>query len=154
MPFLERALLEDIASLIHVVIGYVNVFCERGGYSSSQDILLWGINVLSGLKDADRPNFLDKISSMFFVCLAYSQSKAGDNAAAYRSLHNAREIAQRFDAAPDYEANAVRFVTHGEGASVHDDLGTTAADGVQKTIASFADETLSALWKEMTEHEK
>lgn len=154
MPFLERALLEDIASLIHVVIGYVNVFCEQGDYSSSQDILLWGINVLSGLKDADKPNFLDKISSVFFVCLAYSQSKAGDSAAAYRSLHNARELAQRFDAAPDYEANAVRFVTHGEEASVHDDLGTTAADGIQKTIASFADETLSALWKEMTEHEK
>lgn len=154
VPFLEYALLKNIASLIRVITGYVNVFCSQNDYSSAQAILLWGIDVLSGLKEADTPNFLDKMNSVFFVCLAYAQIKAGNSAAAERSLRSAKEIAEGFDAAPDYEVNAVKFVAHGEEASVHDDLGMTAADGIQKTIASFADRALSALWKEMTRYEK
>ncbi len=152
--FLEQALLRNITALIHIIIGYVNVFCDRGDYSSAQAILLWGINILSGLREAHKPNFLDKICCTFFVCLAYSYGKTGDSAAAYQALRNARELAWQFDAAPNYEANAVRFVAHGEDASIHDDLGATAEDGIRKTIASFADETLSALWKELCEHEK
>lgn len=153
-PFLEQALLKNITALIHVIIGYVNVFCDRGDHSCAQNILLWGIDLLSGLRREDRPNFLDKICCTFFVSLAYTYGKTGDRTAAYQALRDARELARRFDAAPNYEANAVRFVTHGEEASVHDDLGETAADGIQKTVTSFADETLSALWKELNEHEK
>lgn len=153
IPFLEEALLKSITTFIHIVTGYVNVFCNRKDYCSAQDILLWGIDVLSGLKKDGKSNFLDKVTSVFFVCLAYSQIKTEDQNAAYRSLHQAKELAEQFDASPVYEVNSVKFVTKGEGVSVHDNIGITATDGIQKTIGSFADETLSALWKEMTEHE-
>ena len=152
--FLEPALLKNITAIIHIIVCYVNVFCDRGDYSSAQDILLWGIGILAGLREADRPNFLDRISCTFYVCLAYAYGKSGDSSAACRVLRDAKELARQFDAAPNYETNAVRFVTHGEEASAHDDLGPTAADGIQKTIASFADETLSALWKGINENEQ
>ena len=65
----------------------------------------------------------------------------------------APELAEQFDASPDYCANAVRFVTHAEQAGIYDDLGATAAESVEKAVEQAADAKLSALWKDLNEHE-
>ena len=153
IPILSDALLENIASLVRTVAGYVNVFYKRNDNDSATVILLWIIDVLSGLKVEGKPSFLDKMNSVFFVCLAYAQLKTGDENAARQSLLNGKELADYFDVSPDYCVNAVRFVTLEEPESAHDDLGTTAADGLRKTVHSFEDEGLSTLWKEVCQDE-
>ncbi|MDD5982074.1 MAG: helix-turn-helix transcriptional regulator [Clostridium sp.] len=151
--FLEEALLESITSLIRIVSGYMNVFHSQNDYKSFRDIALWGIDVLSGLSDNAKPNFLDKMTSMYFVTLAYAEIRDGNKDEAIRLLRHAKEISENFDASPTYEVNSIRFIAHGEGASVFDDLGATAAEGIRRTIESIADEELSAIWKEMTDNE-
>lgn len=154
LPFLSEALLKNTAALIRTVMGYVNVFFFQKDYASAQAILLWGTDVLSGLKDRDNPCFLDKMNGVFGVCLAYTQLKSGDDDAARRSLRYAKELAERFDAAPNYDAGAVRFVAHAKPASAYDDLGATGRMSIQNTLSSIGDDALTALWKELTEHEK
>lgn len=140
--------------MIRTIMGYINVFFAQQDFASAQAILRWGIDLLSGLEEAGKPSFLDKMNSVFFVCLAHAQLISCENDAAYRLLLRARELAECFDAAPAYDANAVRFVKQAEQASVYDNLGTTAIEDIQKTIDSVGDEVLSALWKEGAEHEK
>ena len=154
VPFLSEALLKNVAALIRTVMGYVNVFCARDDYSSAEAILLWGIELLSGLKEADSPSFLDKMNGVFHVCLAYTQIKEGNEGEARASLEKARMLAQCFDAAPSYDASTVRFVAHLDRASAHDNLGTTAMESLENAVKAFEDGALSALWKEVDEHEE
>ena len=154
VPFLSEALLSSVASIIRTVIGYVNVFFERKDYDSAQAILLWAIDILSGLKDAGKSSFFDKVSAVLYVGLAYAQIKTGSRDAAYRSLCRARETAKEFDSAPSYDVNAVRFVSHGDLTSAHDTLGATAMEGVQNSINLIKDDSLSELWKEVCQNEE
>lgn len=147
VPFLSGALLQNVAALIRTVMGYVNVFCARNDYSSAEAILLWGISLLSGLKEADKSSFLDKMNGVFHVCLAYTQIKEGNADEARASLEKAKTLARCFDAAPSYDASTVRFVTHLDRASAHDNLGTTATESLENAVKALEDETLSALWK-------
>ncbi|MBQ7492769.1 MAG: helix-turn-helix transcriptional regulator [Clostridia bacterium] len=154
VPFLSEALLQNVTALIRTVMGYVNVFCARHDYSSAEAILLWGIELLSGLKEADRPSFLDKMNGVFHVCLSYTQIKTGNTDGARVSLEKALTLARCFDAAPSYDASTVRFAAHLDRASAHDNLGMTAMESLENAVKAFADEMLSALWREMNEHEK
>ena len=154
VPFLSGALLQNVAALIRTVMGYMNVFCARDDYSSAEAILLWGIELLSGLKETDRPSFLDKMNGVFHVCIAYTQIKTGSADEARASLEKALTLARCFDAAPSYNASTVRFVAHLDRASAHDNLGTTAMESLENAVKAFEDGALSALWKEVDEHEK
>ena len=149
IPFLSEALLKSILTLIRTVMGYVNVFFNKKDYLSAGAILQWGVDVLSGLKDAERPSFLDKIGSVFHVCIACTQIESGDTASAHRSLLLAKELAERFDAAPEYDSEAIRFVTLLKPTSAYDDLGETAMAGIQNTLDELGNDMLSAIWKEL-----
>ena len=146
VPFLSEALLKTILTLIRTIMGYVNVFFNQKDYDSAREILHWGTGVLSGLQIADHPSFLDKMGSIFHVCIAYAQIESGDTAEAGRSLSLAKELAERFDAAPEYDSGAIRFVTLAKPASTYDDLGETAMEGIQNVLDDLGNDVLSAMW--------
>ena len=77
------------------------------------------------------------MTSMYFVTLAYAEIRDGNKDEAIRLLRHAKEIAENFDASPTYEVNSIRFVVHGEGTGVYDDIGATAAEGIRRTIESI-----------------
>lgn len=149
VPFLSEALLKCTLTLIRTVMGYVNVFFNQKDYLSAEAILHWGAGVLSGLKDADHPSFLDKIGSVFYVCIAYAQIESGNTASARRSLLLAKELAEHFDAAPEYNSDAIRFVTLIKPASAYDDLGETAMEGTQNILRDLGNDALSTIWREI-----
>ena len=152
LPFLSDALMEHVAGLIQIVMGYANVYLVPGEYAQAQALLEWGVRVFEGLKDGERPCFLDKINGALLVCLAYAQLGLNEEGAARQSLRRARALAAAFDARPDYRAGALRFVLD-EPAGVGDDLGATAMEGVQKMVRDMENERLTALWKEVDENE-
>ena len=152
LPFLSEALMEHVAGLIQIVMGYANVYLVPGEYAQAQALLEWGVRVFEGLKDGERPCFLDKINGALLVCLAYAQLGLNEEGAARQSLRRARALAAAFDARPDYRAGALRFVLD-ESAGVYDDLGATAMEGVQKMVRDMENERLTALWKEVDENE-
>ena len=154
VPFLSEALAKLLSDLLSTISGYVNVYLNRGDHASCQAILSWGIGLLLGLRDGDKPNFFDKISAAFLAVLAGSQFRQGHSDEARDTLIRARALAAFFDAAPSYDESDIRFITRIEGASAHDDMGATAMDGIGHAVGQFENEAFTALWRSLTEQEE
>lgn len=153
-PYLSEALAKIIVDLCNTVSGYTNVFAKRKEYASAEAILCWSVAVFSGLRRGDKPNFLDKVSSLFLAAMAQVQFEAGREAAARDSLIRARDVAAFFDAAPSYDESDIRFISRIEGASAHDDLGVTAMDAVQSVVDEYEKEGFTALWESVQKEEE
>ena len=151
VPFLSEALLKLLSDLITTIVGYLNVYMKRGDHASVQAILSWGSGLLLGLRVADKPNYLDRVSAVFLAALAGSQFLSGQRDEARGSLIKAKELAAFFDASPSYDGSDIRFIAPIEDASAHDDLGATAMDGVRNTVSQFENEAFTALWHAVAE---
>lgn len=153
VPFLSDALIGNMVSMVRIVTGYFQIFYERKDYRQARDILLWEIGILSGLREEGKCTFLDKTETVFWACCAYAQIKTGDREGAENSLKAAKELAECFDHAPNYDADQIRFIVCREPASAHDNLGVTAMDALERTVSAMNDEEFSALWEEVKSHE-
>ena len=151
--FLSEAMVRIVADLIHTIIGYINVYVTRGDFVSAQAILRLGIDFFSGLREGNKPNFLDKVKCGFLAALAGSEQLAGQRDEARATLERAKALAAFFDAAPSYDESDIRFIDRIEGASTHDDIGATAMEVIGNTVKSFEKEELTALWKSVREQE-
>lgn len=151
VPFLSEALTKLLSDLVNTIVGYMNVYMKRGDQASTQAILSWSVGLLQGLREGNKPNYFDRVSAVFLAALAGSQFLSGQKVEARNTLIKAKELAAFFDAAPSYDESDVRFVTHIEGASAHDDMGATAMDGVDHAISQFDNEKFIALWREIAE---
>ena len=154
VPFLSEALVKIVSNLVTTVIGYFNVYLNRGDHVSAQAILHWGISLLQGLREGDKPNYFDRVSAVLLVALAGSQLASGQEEEARRSLLRAKELAAFFDASPSYDESDIRFITRIEGASAHDDMGATAMDGVRNVVSQFQNEAFTALWNSLSAQEE
>ncbi len=146
-PYLSEAMAKITADLCDTIIGYMNVFAKRGDFASAAAILTWGVTVFTGLRKGNKPNFLDKVSSIFLAATAQMQFETGDTNAARESLIKAKTLAAFFDASPSYDESDVRFIDRIEGASVHDDMGATATDAIQSVVDEYEKEAFTALWE-------
>ena len=72
---------------------------------------------------------------------------------AMNSLRQAKNIALRFDEAPNYSASSVRFVSCQTSATAFDDLGDTAMIGVENLITSDERSDLLDLWRNVNNEE-
>lgn len=151
--FLSEALLKLVSDLITTIMGYVNVYLNRADHASCQAILGWGIKLLLGLREADKPNYFDRVSAALLAALAGVQFLSGESNQARDTLLKAKELAAFFDASPSYDESDIRFINRVEGASAHDDLGATAMDAVDHAVNQFENEEFSALWKSLIEQE-
>lgn len=149
VPYLSQALLGNVSSLIQTIGGFANVYSERRDYSSGEAILDWGTELLAGLKKDWRLSFLDKVNSVFTASLAYFRLKNGKTEEARRTLQKARSVAKEFDTRPDYSAASVRFVEMPDRASASDDIGTTAAEGLENFVRETDDEEFTELWRKI-----
>ena len=129
----------------------MNVYMKRGDQASTQAILSWGVGLLLGLREADKPNYFDRVSAVFLAALAGSQFLSGQGDEARDTLIKAKELAAFFDASPSYDESDIRFITRIEGASAHDDMGATAMDGVRNAVSQFENEEFTALWNAVSE---
>ena len=154
VPFLSEALAKIVSDLIFTIIGYINVLFTRGDYDSARALLCAGIGFFLGLREGDKPNFLDKVSTVLLASLAYAEFLSGQKDEARASLEKAGKLAAFFDASPSYDESDIRFIERIEGASAHDDIGATAADALAHTVKEFENEEFAALWKSVSEQEK
>ena len=153
-PYLSEALAKIISNLCDTVSGYMNVFAKQRDYASAEAILNWSVAVFSGLRKGDKPNFLDKVSSIFLAAAAQVQFESGREDAARESLIKAKALATFFDAAPSYDESDIRFISRIEGASAHDDLGPTAMDGIRNVVDEYEKKAFTALWESVQKEEE
>lgn len=146
LPYLSAALLDLSVSQMQIAIGYINVYIKAGDFQNALSLLDWALAFYPGLRKGEESGCLDKVESALWTIRAHVLLQLGQARDAEGSLRQAAAIARRFDAAPRYEATSLRFVAEDTAASVIDDLGQTAMDGVGKTVSDLADDALSALW--------
>ena len=151
VPFLSESLAKILGNLASTITGYLNVYASAGDYASIREILKWGIGLFSGLREGNKPFFFDKLNCGFLAALAFAQYKSGLEAEAQDSLRRAKELAIFFDASPSYDESDIRFVTRIEGASVHDDIGSTAVETIDNVVDSCENEEFAAIWKSIKE---
>ena len=68
LPFLSEALIRNVVSGIRVVTGYLNIFIDKKDYKKAQEMILWEMKILSGLKQG-KSSFLDKMEAVFYAIL-------------------------------------------------------------------------------------
>ena len=148
--FLEDGFLRTITRLIQTVIGYAMLFDVKNDNASGIEMMHWIIPVLEGLKKTDEPDFFDKMIVVFNVFLAVFQYKSGERKEAEKSLRKAKVLADRFDAAPYYAANRVKYVRESEMTNAHDFLGKTAMDAAEH-ILKDKNPALRKIWEKVEE---
>ena len=154
VPYLSEAMAKIVSDLCGTVIGYLNVFAQRKDHASAEAVIRWGIDVFSGLRNADKPNFLDKVNSGLLAALAQVQFESGKADAARGTLEKAKRLAEFFDSDPSYDESDIRFIDRIEGASAHDDIGATAMIAVENIVNQYENEAFAALWSQVKDGEE
>ena len=152
-PFLSEGFAKILSNLCDTISGYTNVFLSRGEYNSARVILDLVVEFFSGLREDGKPNFLDKVNSALLAALAYAQFMSQQEEESRSSLQKAKEHAELFDASPSYDESDIRFIDRIEGASAHDEMGSTAMDAINNVVNGCENEAFSALWISVTKGE-
>ena len=148
LPCLSHALLIQIEMLFNTTMGFAHSFYLSGDYLSAKDVLQWGMDCLLGLRRQKGSSYIDKISSLFHVCLAGVQLRTDSLDAARATLAKAITLAEKFDADPNYGPDSYRFVTETEWTfSAVDSFGKEAVKSLEKLVELIDDEELTSLWK-------
>ena len=153
LPYLSRGLMRVFNDIIYTAMGFASVYRARRDHENGRAILEWSMRTLRGLKQADAPDFIDKLSAVICANLAAFQLDAGDAEAARESVDRALALARGFDAAPDYSCLNVRFISDGERTGVaYDILGATALQAVENAVKDANSPALTALLRERQEN--
>ncbi|MCR5102836.1 MAG: helix-turn-helix domain-containing protein [Eubacterium sp.] len=142
---LTEALLGNMSNMMNISIGFIKVYLDEKRYDNIRDMTEWSIEYFGGLKRSDKPFYLDKIISVLYVYKAFAELMLGDNNSSNKSLKQGIKTAEAFDANPDYSMDSIRF-TNPKGYTAHDDLGTTATEGIEGIIKEINNSELKALW--------
>ncbi len=146
-PYLSMALLDLTVSHMQIVIGYLNIYVNRKDYSNAAALLYWALDFYPGLKRPGKISYLDKSEAILLTLLAFVHLKMQKTELAASCLNRAKTLAETFDRSPDYHAATIRFISDDVSASSMDDLGETALEALEKTMADINDTELTALWR-------
>lgn len=152
LPYLSMALIHATASLLRVVIGFMNIFFERRDYATAIRMLQWLIAYMNGLRMENSPSYLDKDTAFLLALCGAVYSTTGQLDEAKDCLRKAKQIALKFDAAPDYTSQNVRYCEKIESHVAYDNIGHTAMDTIEQVLkegVETGDEPILELWKEV-----
>lgn len=150
-PFLSEAMLDLARDSVQMIYGWLNVYFKKAEYAKAEALLHWGLGLFAQLTKEGQLSFLDKIGVSLRVMLGYLALRRGDQMLARTCLKQARCLAERFDAAPTYSGDRLRYVDSEKAASSFDDLGATAMESAGRLIREELNDVqeLSALWREV-----
>ena len=147
MPYLSMALLDLTVTHTEVVMGYLNAFRKTKDYPNALALVDWALAFYPGLKNPEKRSYIDKNEAFLWAVRADIQLSLCKNEDAANSLRQAKTTALQFDAAPDYDATNIRFVSFQAPATAFDDFGDTAMLGVDRVITELENSELSDLWR-------
>ena len=152
-PFLSVALLDSLGTMLQTIIGKSFAYVQRGDAESAEHLLKWGLNMLDGIVHPEETGYPDQSRGYLYTLLSLVYLETGREAKAREALELAVEYAERFDAAPNYDARSFRFVSGTENYHLHYLLGSTAKDGITNVTGMIGNEKLTSLWKEIGKNE-
>lgn len=149
LPHLADGMLEYIMLLTELTQGYVNVFTKRKEYPMALQALSWSMDSIQGLKIPGKTSFLDKMHALYLLLCGEIYLYMGQEGEARAHLRRAKEMAQVFDTDPCYQCSRIRFIPSDEKSAVHDSMGATALEGLQRHVDEEGSAAFTALWEEI-----
>lgn len=154
MEYLSDSLIGILSSLFRISFGFANYYGNvYKNYQKALDALLMCRNINDMFRIPGKRSYLDKSNVIILVGCADLAVCCGDEEKAKKYLEEARDIAEFFDAAPDYSARFINFYKKDVPASSGDNFGETAVQGIENSIKYNIEEgaVLGKLWKEINE---
>lgn len=150
LPYLTAGIYGNLMPLLRSVMGFYKAYTQLGRYDDAFAVIQWALDTMKGLRDPSAISFLDKMEAVLLALLADASARKGNEADAHRYLHAARDIARRFDAAPDYRTFVGLNFYHCSEENVSlDDMGDTAMLAIGNYLELDACEALRNLWEEI-----
>lgn len=154
LKYLSEAMAECQTELYRVTLGFANAYLALGQPDDAYEIMDWMHRLGQGLREPGHVTYMDKIDVGILGVLAETSAMRGQEEAACRWLKQAKEQAERFDAAPEYGMRGVKFYHASQSATVYDDFGETAMDGLLRILEEDENgRMLRPLWEQLTREE-
>lgn len=150
LPYLTAGLYGNLMPVFRSVMGFHTAYTQLGQYDNAFAVINWTLHLVEGLHDRTVNSFLDKFEAVLLTMLADTSRRKENTDDAYRYLRRARDIARRFDAAPQYRTCVGLNFYHGNGTEMSlDDMGDTAILAIENTLERDACEELKTMWEEL-----
>lgn len=155
LPYLSHALARSQGDLYRITLGYANAYGELAELQKAYDIMLWMYDLCQGMREPGKITYMDKSDVRTQVVLAEIAMRQGREDQAYKHLKTAKETAEKFDAAPDYSMNGMRFYHGSRDARAYDDFGDTAMEGILRFLEdNEAAPHLRPIWEQLMKEEQ
>ena len=134
--YLGRAFSAFAEDINMVMVGYANVFFQRGEYGAAIDCLQWLRTVLRGTHPQTELTWFDKYDCVILETIAECHCCRGDFEQARAFLREALTRAVRYDSAAPGEVSDMRFLTmlHIESQPTYDAYGKTAMECLERRL--------------------
>ena len=150
LPYLTAGIYSNLLPLLRSVIGFYKAYTQLGRYDDAFAVIQWALDTMKGLKNPSAISFLDKMEAVLLALLGDASLRKGNEADAQYHLCTARDIAWRFDAAPDYRTFVgLKFYHCSEENVSLDDMGDTAILAIENYLELDACEASKKLWEEI-----
>lgn len=151
LPYLSECLLDCIANLMRCSVGFANVYVNSDEYKSANEVLKMMYDLTTHLKKEGQVSYIDKLQVMLLATSAQIHSLCKEFPEAVKCLERAHELAKRFDASPDYNAQNIKFYK-GKKQIFGDDAGETAMECIERMIYTeeCGAEFLQQAWQNIT----
>lgn len=148
-PYLSNCLLNNITQLLRCTSGFANVYFDMKDYKTAYEVIEMMYDFSMHLKKSNQVSYIDKLQAGLLASMSQLHAVRHQFRKAEKCLIKAYELAKKFDAAPDYNAQNIKFYK-GEKRIFGDDMGETAMESVEKFILIENDDYLKKIWRNIT----
>lgn len=149
MEYLTDALVHAYGEFSRITLGFANAYYKLGQLEKAYDVIFLMYTLEQQLRGDGAVNSLDRDSVRTQTLLAEIAAEQGKEELAYTWLKQAKETAERFDAAPVYSMRDIKFYHSKEDAVGYDDFGVTAMDGIHTFLDDDAGKALRPIWEKI-----
>ena len=147
---LSYAFIQQMGNLLNLLVAKGLTFTQNHQYKDARDLFTWGLMTNRAMRKDGKTCFLDKSSCIFLTGLAWAELKLKDKKKAKEHLQEAIRTAEAFDAAPNYDATNMRFISLKDRVEVTENSGETARQSIENVIRALHDPEMDQLWKSQT----
>lgn len=147
--YLTKALVKQMGDRINLMTAKIRCYMGSGRFEEARALIDAGIKENAVYRKNNKSNALDKYDCFYLTALAYIELKSKDKEKAEASLAKAKRIALKFDENPDYDIKNLNFLGNAQSMVLHDSLGKTCVESIEKAIEYLKASELRKMWKAM-----
>ena len=151
---LDDSLLDSVSNLLTTIVSYVYVYCARRDWNSALHIISWGVQLMTGLRQEPKTDYLDKVNTELLALQAYVLEKAGKAEDSAKTIQEAAHRAYIFDSMPEYSLRSMQFGDSMDQAILFDIFGSLASESVTSLFTLLEEKEWVKKWKELLDHEQ